>query len=113
MDVKQRDYQSTGIRNHLTEDWANRNVSGNPYHLHHWETCFCDLGKIGRAKKEAANKKRSNFYKTKRGLKIKQKYKDRVNYKKELISQRTNADCPSYLGAMEKELILKLIRKIN
>ena len=54
-------------------------MSGHPHHLHHHETCECEFGKIGKAKKAAANKKRRDFYKTERGLAIRQNYKDREN----------------------------------
>ena len=43
----------------------------------------------------------------------KQKYKDRVNYKKEIISQIMNFDCNSNLREMEKEIILKLLMRMN
>ena len=61
-----------GIKDHLTEDWKNENVSAHPHHLHHHETCLCEFGKIGKEKKAAANKKRKDFYKTERG----QEYND-------------------------------------
>ena len=102
-----------GIKNHLTEDWMNGNVSGNHHNLHHHETCLCDFGKIGKEKKEAANKKRSDFYKTERGLAMRQKHKDRANEKKDIVALIKDLDCTSNLAEMQKETIIQLFGRMK
>ena len=42
--------------------WENENVSGNAHHLHHHDSCLCDIGKLGKKKKEEANKKRCRYH---------------------------------------------------
>ena len=75
-------------------------MSGHQHYLHHHETCQCEFGIIGRAKKAAANKKRRDFYKTEHGLAMKQKYKDRANEKKNPVELIKNLDCTSNLAGM-------------
>ena len=44
------------------------NGSGDgEYKLHHQESCNCENGDKGKKKKAAANKRRSDFYKTEEG----------------------------------------------
>ena len=92
-----------GIKNHLTEDWSYENVSGHPHYLHHHETCLCEFGKIGKKKKDAANKKRREFYNTERGQEIKNMYKDRAQTRKELLEKVMQLQTGSNLAEMEKE----------
>jgi hypothetical protein len=52
----------------LSDEWLKENVSGDSeYRLHHEDKCACTNGKVGKEKKEAANKKRREFYETERG----------------------------------------------
>ena len=69
------------IRNNLSEEWIKENFSRGPHHLHHHETetcCLCDFGKVGIEKREIANIKRRDFYKTEQGKEIKLMYKTRA-----------------------------------
>ena len=70
-------------------------------------------GKQGETKKKAANQKRSDFYKTKRGQLMKNKYNDRANLKKDIINKVLNMECSSDLAEMEKESILNLLRRMK
>ena len=102
-----------GVSTKLSEEWKIKNVSGHPHHLHHHETCECEFGKIGKAKKAAANKKRRDFYKTERGLAIRQNYKDRANEKKKIVTLLKELDCSSNLAELQKETILKLLGQLK
>ena len=70
-------------------------------------------GKQGETKKKAANQKTSDFYKTKRGQLMKNKYNDRANLKKDIINKVLNMECSSDLAEMEKESILNLLRRMK
>ena len=59
----------------------------NAWELHDVQSCKCDRGSIGKKKKEDANEKRKAFYKTEKGIAIKQMYKDRIAMKKKLLKQ--------------------------
>ena len=91
----------------------NGNFSGNHRNLHHHETCLCDFGKIGKEKKEAANKKWSDFYKTERGLAMRQKHKDRANEKKDIVALIKDLVCTSNLAEMQKETIFQLLGRMK
>ena len=82
-------------------------------HLHHNETCLYGFGKIGNEKKEAANKKRQDFYKTELGQEIKNMYKDRVQTRKTLIKTVSALKTGSNLAEMEKEMIINLIKRLR
>ena len=53
----------TQISKHLSKEWKTKYVSGHYHYLHHHKTCLCDFGKMGKAKKKAANEKRREFTK--------------------------------------------------
>ena len=59
----------------------------NAWELHDVQSCKCDRGSIGKKKREDANEKRKAFYKTEKGIAIKQMYKDRIAMKKKLLKQ--------------------------
>ena len=99
-----------GIKDHLTEDWKNENVSGHPHHLHHHETCLSEFGK---EKRDAANKKRREFYNTERRQEIKNMYKDCAQTRKELIEKDMQLQTGSNLAEMEKETILDLFKRMK
>ena len=82
------------IRNNLSEEWIKENFSRGPHHLHHHETetCLCDFGKVGIEKREIANIKRRDFYKTEQGKEIKLMYKTRARQRKELNTQTNLAE---------------------
>ena len=74
------------IWSELSDQWLNENVSGDDeYKLHHQESCNCEHGDKGKKKKEAANKKRSEFYKTEEGQAVKRYYAEKASKKHELI----------------------------
>jgi hypothetical protein len=61
----------------LSDEWLEENVSGDSaYALNHADTCAFENGEIGKEKKEMAQKNRSDFYKTVRGLEIKLQRKE-------------------------------------
>ena len=67
------------VRNQISEGiTAFMDLSEKPnWHvltLHDEETCLCDRGKLGKAKKAAANEKRRAYYKTEAGIETNAKY---------------------------------------
>ena len=124
-----------GISAHLTEDWLQvtwirlqnllvwifslhlftlqRNVSGTDGdYLHHHETCKCEMGKIGKANKLAANQKRRDFYKTEAGQEKKNHYKQKENFKKNTIAELQKIQVNGNLAEMEKQNIMQLISRL-
>ena len=101
------------IKKNLDEEWLKENVSGHPHHLHHHKTCLCDYGMVGIAKKKAANKERSDFYKTERGQNIKNMYKNRAADRKDLIERVMKLQTGNNLAEMEKETILNLLKRMK
>ena len=97
----------------LDEEWLKNNVSGHIHHLHHHQTCLCEFGKIGRKKKEAANQKRRDFYKTQQGQDIKKMYKDRAQNKNDIIKLVMELKTGNNLAEMEKETILDLLKRMK
>ena len=83
------------------------------HHLHHHETCLCDFGKIGKEKKKAANEKRREFYKSDSGERVKNRFKEiaktRDKLKETLMAHKPGTN----LAEMEKETILKLLRRMK
>ena len=102
-----------GVSSKLSEKWKSSHVSGHPHHLHHHETCQCEFGKIGRAKKKEANEKRRAFYKTERGQRIRNRYKEIAETRNKLIEILTEHKSGNNLAELEKETILKLVRKMQ
>ena len=98
------------VSKHLSKEWETKNVSGHYHHLHHHETCLCDFGKIGKEKKRAANEKRREFYKTERGERVKNRYKEIAKTRDELIEKVLAHTPGTNLAEIEKETILKLLR---
>ena len=101
------------LRKNLDEEWLKNNVSGHIHHLHHHETCLCEFGKIGRKKKEAANQKRRDFYKTQQGQDIKKMYKDCAQNKNDIIKLVMEFKTGNNLAEMEKETILDLLKRMK
>ena len=52
-------------------------MENSEYALHHEDTCVCENGVIGKDKRRLANMKRSEFYKTPKGIEIKKQYKEK------------------------------------
>ena len=103
----------TQISKHLSKEWLAKYVSGHYLYLHHHKTCLCDFGKIGKAKKKAANEKRREFYKTERGEMVKNRYKEIVKTRDTLIETLMAHKPGTNLAEMEKETILKLLRRMK
>ena len=55
--------------------------------LHDFDTCLCDRGKAGIAKRAAANERRRAYYKTPAGIETKMKYRKRADVKRQIINQ--------------------------
>ena len=110
-DVRRKFLRGVSIK--LTEEWKSKNVSGHSHHLHHHETCRCEFGKIGREKKKEANEKRRAFYKTEHGQSIKNRYKETAKLRNELIEKLMAHKSGTNLAEIEKETILKLLRKMQ
>ena len=53
--------------------------------LHHQGLCNCENGDKGKEKKAAANKRRSDYYKTEEGQATKRYYAEKASKKHELI----------------------------
>ena len=102
-----------GIEAHLTEDWLERNVSGSDGdYLHHHESCPCEMGKIGQANKLAANKKRSDFYKTEAGQRIRNRYKQKADDKEAAIAAIQKVMVNGNLAEMEKQNIMQIVSRM-
>mgnify|MGYP001158961085 FL=1 len=102
-----------GVSTKLSEEWKAKHVSGHQHYLHHHESCLCEFGKIGKERKAAANKKRRDFYKTERGQNIRNSYKERAKTRDELIEILMAHKPGTNLAEMEKETILKLVRRMK
>ena len=63
------------------------------YELPDVKSCACDCGSIGKKRRKDANEKRKAFYKTEKGIAIKQMYKERIAMKKKLRQTVINNEC--------------------
>ena len=82
------------VRNEISEgiascmDLTNKpNWSTNE--LHDKEKCLCDRGKIGKAKRAAANEKGRAYYKTEAGIAMEMAYRKKAALKRQLLNQLT------------------------
>ena len=104
--------------NNITEEWLTKNTSGSDgEYLHHHESCPCDMGKIGKANKLAANKKHSDFYSTPQGMEVKQRNKKRTEEKNEVIARlsefmKTHGKNTNK-AQLEKECIKQLLTRLK
>ena len=101
------------VSKHLSKEWESKYVSGHYHHLHHHKTCLCEFGKIGKEKKRAANEKRREFYKTEQGERVKNRYKEIAKTRDELIEKVMAHKPGTNLAEMEKETILRLLRRMK
>ena len=98
------------IWDELSNEWLEENVSGDSeYALHHEDTCICENGEIGKEKRELANKKRSEFYKTAKGIEIKKLYKEKSQKKKKLIDTLMELKANNNKANLTKETIARLM----
>ena len=77
--------------------------------LHDFDACLCDRGKVGLAKKKAANEKRKAYYQTPAGIETKKKYRERANVKRQIINQLQSINVSSK-AELSKETIENLIK---
>jgi hypothetical protein len=78
--------------------------------LYHTDKCSWDNGKIGKKKRELANKKHRDFYKTAKGVEIKKRWKENVKSRLEILDKMMELKTNTSDGAIEKEMIIKLIK---
>ena len=98
------------IWDELSDEWLEENVSGDSeFALHHEDTCVCENGEIGKEKRELANKKRSEFYKTAKGIEIKKLYKEKSQKKKKLIDTLMELKANNNKAKLTKETIARLM----
>ena len=98
------------IWSELSDQWLYENVSGDgEYMLHHQESCDCENGDKGKEKKAAANKKRSDYYKTEEGQAKKRYYAEKAAKKHELIKLLKEY---KYCGKNEAELTKETIARL-
>ena len=64
-----REEISCGIAAYIT--WNNDKPNWSKEALHNFDSCLCDRGKAGKAKKAVANEKRRAYYKTAAGIETK------------------------------------------
>lgn len=101
-----REEISAGIASFL--DLASRkNWEANE--LHDYETCLCDRGTIGKAKRAAANEKRRAFYKTDAGIATKKKYREKAAVKRRIINELQMFTVTNK-AQLSKELIENLVK---
>lgn len=84
---KVREDIEINFSNLLGEEWIETNVGTYKNGLHNFETCLCARGKVGMDKKAEANKKRSAFYQTPEGQRVKKEYKEKAEIKKNILRQ--------------------------
>ena len=78
--------------------------------LHHQESCNCKNGDKGKKKKAAANKRRSDFYKTEEGKAKKRHYTEKASKNHELIRLLKEYKTG---GKNEAELTKKTIERLK
>ena len=98
----------------LSDEWLKKNVSGDAeYAFHHYESCICENGVIGKQKKAPANKKRKEYYEKEEGKQTKNMYCEKAKQKNILIKElRRIKKCRSQAD-LSKETIAKLINMLS
>ena len=79
--------------------------------LHDFDSCLCDRGKAGLAKRAAANERRRAYYKTPAGVETKKKFRQRADVKRQIINQ-LQAINVSTKAELCKETIEKLVKML-
>jgi hypothetical protein len=79
--------------------------------LHDFETCECDRGRIGIAKREEANRKRREFYATEAGKLVKKSYKRKRILKDQIVRilAELGRGNDAELKRMEMERLLEML----
>ena len=97
----------------LSDEWLKKNVSGDAeYALHHYESCICENGVIGKQKKAAANKKRKEYYEMEEGKQTKNKYREKAKQKNNLIKELKRIKNCGSQAELSKETIAKLLEML-
>ena len=102
------------VRNDISDGIAsfidlNNKPNWSTQGLHDDETCVCDRGKIGKAKKADANEKRRNYYKTEAGIAMKKTYKEKAAIKRQLLNHLSMLNV-SKKATLCHETIEKLVK---
>ena len=92
-------------------NWENDKPNWSEQALHDFDSCLCDRGKAGIAKKAAANEKRRAYYKTPAGVDTKKKYRERADIKRQIINQLQSINV-STKAELSKETIEKLVKML-
>ena len=103
-----REEISSGIAASI--NW-NEKPNWKEFALHDFESCLCDRGKAGIAKKKAANGKRRAYYNTPAGIETKKKYKQRAEVKRQILNQLQSLNV-STRAELSKETIEKLVKML-
>lgn len=90
------------------EGVADLSVYTSHLELHDHNSCRCQRGAVGIRKRQEANNKRKEFYKTEKGLAIRKSYKEKQMKKKELIKQVMELGI-NKKAELQRETILKLL----
>ena len=76
--------------------------------LHNKDTCLCERGSIGIKKRQEANRRRKEFYKTEKGLAVRKRYKEKQEEKRRLIKQISDLGL-NKKAELYREKIVKLL----
>ena len=76
--------------------------------LHDFEKCLCDRGKMGKEKKKMVNLKRREFYKTEKGLEVKERYRQKAACKRKLLEELSQIKL-NKKAELSRETIQKLL----
>ena len=111
--VSTREGIYASITKHLSAEWmTENNISQDMKELHCHATCTCDRGKRGIENRKAANKKRSDFYKTDAGKNVKENYRKKNAQKRKLIDDITELSTLSKKAKLCRESILTLMKML-
>ena len=72
---------------------------------------MCQRGKIGKAKRAAANEKRRAYYKTDAGIETKRKYREKAAVKRQILNQLSmlNVSKKAHLCHEKIENLVKML----
>ena len=76
--------------------------------LHKKETCLCDRGDIGIKRRQEANRRRKEFYKTEKGLAVRKLYREKQEKKRQLIKKISELGI-NKKADLYRETIVKLL----
>ena len=76
--------------------------------LHTKDTCLCDRGDIGIKRRQEANRRRKEFYKTEKGLAVRKLYREKQEKKRQLIKKISELGI-NKKADLYRETIVKLL----